>query len=163
MKNIFFIPLIILLFFAIIVGAMNIVNNTNNRPYRLSEFIADCANIDFNLTIVEDFFSDIVKHFEENSEDVTDRNAIGGHRGFDGRFWWQKLLNIDPALSFIDNIKNGLASFGIGAARLVDIVINVIWSIIQVVYLLWNFCVGVPIDPPSEASLPIFFRDFFSA
>lgn len=153
MKNVFFIPLVVLLFFAIIVGAMNITMNTNNRPYRLGEFIYDCSQITFDLSIVQDF----IRGDSRAEAGGPDKENAGGHRGFDGEPIW------DDYKLIILNVYNVVKQIGLTLAAVLDVGINIVNVIRQVVVLLWNFCVGVPIDPPSEASLPIVFRDFLSA
>ena len=152
MKKIIFIPLVVLLFFSIIVGAMNITMNVNNRPYRLGEFIYDCSQITFDLTIVQDF----IRGDSKAGPGGPDKENAGGHRGFDGEPLW------DDDKTLFQNIGNVVKQFGIALASVVDIGINIVNCVRQVVVLLWNFCTGVPVDTSSEASISIVFRDFIS-
>lgn len=138
MKKIFLIPIIVLLFFAVVVGAMNVVTGAKNRPYSLYEFLDDCANINFDLSLIRNF--------------VDGDTFAGPGSGFDDDPLW------DDNKSLLENIGNCVKNIGMILITIVDTLINVANVVCQVVVLLWNFCVGVPVDPPSEASLSIAFH-----
>ena len=134
MNKAFLTPLIILLFFAVMVGAFNIFYGSNNRPYRLSEFLHEVANIEFDVGLIRGLIDG----------QSTYPSAGGGENGSgggtfdtwlpedDGEFTWEDVL------SFFEILFNIIVS-------LLDFVINLSNWIIQVVALLFNFAIGVPV------------------
>lgn len=135
MKKIFLIPIIVLLFFAVVVGAMNVVTGAKNRPYRLYEFLEDCANINFDLSLIRNFVDG-----DTFAGPGGGSNGGGGGSGFDDEPLW------DDNKSLLENIGNCVKQIGTILITIVDTLINVVNVVCQVVVLLWNFCVGVPIE-----------------
>lgn len=169
MKNIFFIPLIVLLFFACIVGAMNILNNTDNRPFRLVEFIETLNSVNFSPNYISNFFNDVSQshvdkrlkekfefyrqHYpdcyidDENRICTSDGVVLYDHYYFDEFLYEYTTWDFDfeDNSSLWANVESGLSQFGITIISLADIIVNTICGVFSFLRVFWHFCVGVPV------------------
>ena len=83
MSKMFLSLMVVFLFFAILVGAFNIVLDNNHRPYRFGEFLNDLRAIKFDVTLVRDFIDDSLKTDSSSDDDDFGASTNGGGGRFE--------------------------------------------------------------------------------